>query len=71
MALPLCCGGVRCVVLCCVVLCCFEWCCAAFGCVLCLGTRFFALSCGVVWLLVVTWCVREIVLCHVSLPCLV
>ena len=56
LALSLCCGGARVVVLCCVVLCCFVCCCVAFGSVLCLGTQIFALSCGVVWLLVVFWC---------------
>ena len=47
-ALPWFCGGVLVAVLRCVVLCYCEWCCVVLGYVLCLGTRFVALSCGVV-----------------------
>ena len=47
-ALPWLCGGVLVTVLCCVVLCCCEWCCVVLGYVLCLGSRFVVLSCGVV-----------------------
>ena len=48
VALPWSCGGVLVAVLCCVLLCCCERCCVVLGYVLCLGTRFVALSCGVV-----------------------
>ena len=48
VALPWFCGGVLVAVLCCAVLCCCEPCYVVLGYVLCLGTRFVALSCGVV-----------------------
>ena len=48
VAHPWFCGDVLVASLCCAMLCCCGRCCAVLGYVLCLGTRFVALSCGVV-----------------------